>query len=241
MSVLTRADVRSGCWRIWGSARTRASLAASVRSGEQGQPEADAKARRSSGAAARRLGGRDAAHRQGMIVTLVGVCGLPTRLCICCRWTLTTGAAVPHGQHPGLRPAAAAAASRRHQRRLPPTADAASSARRLLQRQPPSFSRCAPSTSRQCQLRSSQRNGGARARSEGRCFVSTRRAQRFRQPQSAQPAEQLATTIRQLRGARIQAVTDLHCKQFIDGGVAQMVERSLSMREVRGSIPRTSK
>jgi hypothetical protein len=25
------------------------------------------------------------------------------------------------------------------------------------------------------------------------------------------------------------------------GGVAQMVERSLSMREVRGSIPRTSK
>ena len=134
------------------------------------------------GAAARRLGGRDAAHRQGMIVTLVGVCGLPTRLCICCRWTLTAGAAVPHGQHPGLRPAAAAAASRRHQRRLPPTADAASSARRLLQRQPPSFSRCAPSTSRQCQLRSSQRNGGARARSEGRCFVSTRRAQRFRQP-----------------------------------------------------------
>ena len=47
--------------------------------------------------------------------------------------------------------------------------------------------------------------------------------------------------LRQLRGARIQGVTDLHCKQFIDGGVAQMVERSLSMREVRGSIPRTSK
>ena len=63
----------------------------------------------------------------------------------------------------------------------------------------------------------------------------------FASPQSAQPAEQLATTIRQLRGARIQGVTDLHCKQFIDGGVAQMVERSLSMREVRGSIPRTSK
>ena len=179
MSVLTRADVRSGCWRIWGSARTRASPAASVRSGEQGQQEADAKARRS-----RRCGGKTTGRSRCSASARDDrdTCGCGTRLCICCRWTLTAGAAVPHGQHPGLRPAAAAAASRRHQRRLPPTADAASSARRLLQRQPPSFSRCAPSTSRQCQLRSSQRNGGARARSEGRCFVSTRRAQRFRQP-----------------------------------------------------------
>ena len=28
--------------------------------------------------------------------------------------------------------------------------------------------------------------------------------------------------------------------EAVSGGVAQMVERSLSMREVRGSIPRTS-
>ena len=184
MSLLTRADVRSGCWRIWGSARTRASPDTPVRSGEQGQQEADAKARRS-----RRCGGkttgrsrcsasaRDDRDTCGCVACQQGcafVAGGPLPLALPCRMGSILASAPP---------GAAAAASRRHQR-LPDgrCSELGKTPSRRLQRQPPSFSRCAPCTSWQCQLRSSQRTRGARARSEGRRFVPTRRAQRFRQP-----------------------------------------------------------
>ena len=191
------------------------------------------------GAATRRLGGRDAAHRQGMIVTLVGVAcqrgcafvaGGPLPLALPCRMGSILGSAPPPQQ-----PLADTSAACRRQQMQRARQDAFSSANRraLATALPPLVDSVSSAHRSVMEALGLARRGGVS------CPPGVHSD--FASPQSAQPAEQLATTIRQLRGARIQGVTDLHCKQFIDGGVAQMVERSLSMREVRGSIPRTSK
>ena len=199
MSLLTRADVRSGCWRIWGSARTRASPAASVRSGEQGQQEADAKARRS-----RRCGGkttgrsrcsasaRDDRDTCGWVACQRGcafVAGGPLPLALPCRMGSILASAPP----PPRQPLADTSAC--------PTADAASSARRRLAvssaNRPASAAALRALVGSVSFAHHSAREALGLAR-RGAVSCPPGVHSDFASPQSAQPSEQLATAMRQL-------------------------------------------
>ena len=202
MSLLTRADVRSGCWRIWGSARTRASPATSVRSGEQGQQEADAKARRS-----RRCGGkttgrsrcsasaRDDRDTCGCVACQRGcafVAGGPLPLALPCRMGSILGSAPPPQQ-----PLADTSAACRRQQMQRARQDAFSSANRraLAAALPPLVDSVSSAHRSVMEALGLARRGGVS------CPPGVHSD--FASPQSDQPAEQLTTTIRQLaaRGA----------------------------------------
>ena len=152
------------------------------------------------GAAARRLGGRDAAHRQGMIVTLVGVWlanevvhllqVAPYRWRCRATWAASWP---PPRQVPPRQPLADTSAC--------PTADSASSARRRLAvssaNRPASAAALRALVGSVSFAHHSAREALGLAR-RGAVSCPHGVHSDFASPQSAQPSEQLATAMRQL-------------------------------------------